>query len=940
MNTARHHVALPSGYKLHWYVIGSVIGQGGFGITYLALDTNLDQRVAIKEFLPTELVTRSKDSQVHPLSADHKDTYGWGLNRFVSEARTLAKFRHPNIVRVLSVFEANRTAYMVMEYERGESLENALRAGRVTGEERLLEIFLPLLDGLRMVHEAGFIHRDIKPDNIYLREDGSPVLLDFGSARRALGVATRTLTALVTPGYAPFEQYDTSQAGEKKQGPWTDIYALGATLYRAITGTGPPDAMARVNAVMGGEDIFVPAVRKASGKASPELLAAIDWALEFLPENRPQRLDDWRAAVVGEVAPPPRAGSKPFMSAAERDAETRIAPDSGPVSDAPTLVLRSAAPSAATTTTGTTVGRTTKGTAASPPEPPGGSAATATDDNARPEVGSLVAEDRIAPPPPRRARDREEDDAPSPWRRVGMVVALALVGGGLAAWYLLTPPPMPVPVSRPAAEAETPAVGSAALGDAERAEAERAEAQSRREAELAARRAEEEARQREAAERARAEAEAAKEREAIARELAWAERDLANDRLTTPADSNAFSRYQAVLAKDPDNQQAKDGLQRIVERYLALTEAALRNDDFDLARQLLDKASGVSPGAESIAAARATVESRRAAFREERARQEAEARRLAEEERRRLEEARRAIEDERRRMEAARLAAEEERQRMEAARQAELERRQREQEEAVLAQMEADFRRAQEISRLLDAAEEDVAAQRFAGPGEENAVARYRAVLALDAENAAAKSGLELVAQHFVAEARSATAAYRFDEAAAALARAQSIAPDAEGLASARATLDKLVAAYDGTQPNVYPPYRFTFLPVAGTHTCTGTDPRPAIDAAGREFVRADPDSTFVPSEADADAVWIASGISKQPHAPKLYQLGREDKLDGALMYWFSAVGVQCQTIHVDVYLVDLQKKRIYTRKGTEADLQELSTELVYEFKKGRQSGA
>ena len=132
MPTERHHVALPSGYKLHWYVIGSVIGQGGFGITYLALDTNLDQRVAIKEFLPTELVTRSRDSQVHPLTADHNETYGWGLNRFVSEARTLAKFRHPNIVRVLSVFEANRTAYMVMEYERGESLENALRASIAT----------------------------------------------------------------------------------------------------------------------------------------------------------------------------------------------------------------------------------------------------------------------------------------------------------------------------------------------------------------------------------------------------------------------------------------------------------------------------------------------------------------------------------------------------------------------------------------------------------------------------------------------------------------------------------------------------------------------------------------------------------------------------------------------------------------------------------------
>jgi serine/threonine protein kinase len=201
---------------------------------------------------------------VHPISEDHGDTYGWGLNRFVTEARTLAKFRHPNVVRVMSVFEANSTAYMVMEYERGESLEKLLKAKKITGEAKLRSLVMPLLDGLKVVHEAGFIHRDIKPDNIYLRENGTPVLLDFGSARQAIGVATRTLTALVTPGYAPFEQYDTSTAGEKKQGPWTDIYSMGATLYRAVTGNGPPDAMARVNGVMGGTDILKPASESAS----------------------------------------------------------------------------------------------------------------------------------------------------------------------------------------------------------------------------------------------------------------------------------------------------------------------------------------------------------------------------------------------------------------------------------------------------------------------------------------------------------------------------------------------------------------------------------------------------------------------------------------------------------------------------------------------------
>ena len=304
MARERHHNALPSGYKLHWYVIGTVIGKGGFGITYLALDTNLDQRVAIKEFLPVELATRSDNSHVHPISEDHSDTYGWGLDRFVTEARTLARFRHPNVVRVMSVFEANSTAYMVMEYERGESFEKVLKAGKITSEAKLRSLVMPLLDGLKVVHEAGFIHRDIKPDNIYLRESGTPVLLDFGSARRAIGVATRTLTALVTPGYAPFEQYDTSTAGEKKQGPWTDIYSLGATLYRAITGSGPPDAMGRVNAVMGGTDILKPASEAASGDYSPGFLAAIDWALEFLPENRPQSVDQWRVVLAGRATRP------------------------------------------------------------------------------------------------------------------------------------------------------------------------------------------------------------------------------------------------------------------------------------------------------------------------------------------------------------------------------------------------------------------------------------------------------------------------------------------------------------------------------------------------------------------------------------------------------------------------------------------------------------
>jgi serine/threonine protein kinase len=298
VSPARHHHALPEGYHLHWYELDSVLGQGGFGITYLARDTNLDQLVAIKEFLPSDLATRTQDSAVQPLSGDHTDTYGWGLNRFLTEARTLAKFRHPNIVRVMSVFEANNTAYMVMEYEHGESFENMLKFKQVSGEQALKNILLALLDGLELVHDAGFIHRDIKPSNVYLRDDGVPVLLDFGSARLALGVETRTLTSLVSPGYAPFEQYNATRESDK-QGPWTDIYALGATMYRAVTGQGPIDAAARANLLLDEQrDPFQACSQMPVDGYSPEFLAAIDRALAFAPADRPQSVPAWRRLVL------------------------------------------------------------------------------------------------------------------------------------------------------------------------------------------------------------------------------------------------------------------------------------------------------------------------------------------------------------------------------------------------------------------------------------------------------------------------------------------------------------------------------------------------------------------------------------------------------------------------------------------------------------------
>src|SRR4051812_13581319 len=299
--------ALPAQYRLHWYVIERVLGQGGFGITYLARDTNLDQPVAIKEFLPAEVAARRAEA-VRARTGEQQERYRWGLDRFIREARTLARFDHPNIVRVHSVFELNNTAYMVMRFEEGETLAALLERRHGLGEADLLRVVLPILDGLELVHNAGFIHRDIKPDNILIRSDGTPVLLDFGSARYAAGLS-RTVTILVAPGYAPFEQYYSS--GEN-QGPWTDIYSLGATCYRAIAGRAPLDAIARSKGILGStQELLVPATAVGSGRYSERLLKAIDHALAFAEKERPQTIGEWRRELGNGAGAGSRTRSAP-----------------------------------------------------------------------------------------------------------------------------------------------------------------------------------------------------------------------------------------------------------------------------------------------------------------------------------------------------------------------------------------------------------------------------------------------------------------------------------------------------------------------------------------------------------------------------------------------------------------------------------------------------
>lgn len=322
-------IALPRGYALNEYRIEMTLGVGGFGLTYLATDSNLNLRVAIKEYLPGELALRGEDQSVRSRSESTRDTFNWGRTRFLEESRTLASLRHPNIVRVMRFFEANQTAYMVMEFVAGNPLNDWARTRRPITERALLGIAVPVLEGLEVIHRAGYVHRDIKPGNIFVREDGSPVLLDFGSAR--MHNTDSDLTAIVSPGYAPLEQYHT----QGNQGPWSDLYALGAVLYWVVTGIKPVEATARTRA-----DPLKPAVQIADRACYSEaFLKAIDWALAPAEEKRPQsaaelrdtlrQLDPRPAADVATIVvprqsagPQPISGKTSFVSTTVFEGDT------------------------------------------------------------------------------------------------------------------------------------------------------------------------------------------------------------------------------------------------------------------------------------------------------------------------------------------------------------------------------------------------------------------------------------------------------------------------------------------------------------------------------------------------------------------------------------------------------------------------------------------
>ena len=292
--------ALPVGHEFDGYRIDSLLGSGGFGITYKATELSINRPVAIKEFLPAGMAWRdSKDLTVHAISDMDTQTMTWGRNSFQREAETLVNFRHENVISVLRFFEANQTAYMVMAYEEGESLGNILKSGTLDQDE-MEEVLFPLLNALEEVHDKGFLHRDIKPSNIYIRRDGSPVLLDFGAAKEALGERSHSLNVVLTPPFAPMEQYSSGEL----LGPWTDIYALGMTVVVCATNAEVPDAMARSNAAMGGRgDPMTPPPKALGKKFSENFKEAVSYATRLLQEDRPQTVADWRRCFREGQAP-------------------------------------------------------------------------------------------------------------------------------------------------------------------------------------------------------------------------------------------------------------------------------------------------------------------------------------------------------------------------------------------------------------------------------------------------------------------------------------------------------------------------------------------------------------------------------------------------------------------------------------------------------------
>ncbi|MBL8505515.1 serine/threonine protein kinase [Methylobacillus glycogenes] len=297
---ANQNSALPPGYQLQGYEIKKLLSSGGFSFVYIARDQQEQTTVAVKEYLPNILALRQSGDQVRVPTNETMAGFRFGLKCFFEEGRALANINHPNIVRVLNFFRANETVYMVMQYERGKSLQECiLSKNEPMAEPKLRSIFSQLLNGLREVHAQKLLHLDIKPANIYIRRDGSPVLLDFGSARMALSEETSQLPPSYTPGFASPEQY----RHHKELGPWSDVYSVGASMYACLLQASPQAADQRMK-----NDQLTSAVKLGKGIYSPQLLAVIDSCLALDPMDRPPSVFALQKSLMEEVDYPTNDG--------------------------------------------------------------------------------------------------------------------------------------------------------------------------------------------------------------------------------------------------------------------------------------------------------------------------------------------------------------------------------------------------------------------------------------------------------------------------------------------------------------------------------------------------------------------------------------------------------------------------------------------------------
>lgn len=429
-NSSQHNLnQLPTGTELGDFRITGVIGEGGFGIVYLALETTLDRTVAVKEYLPAAIAGRTGNLSVQVRSKANNDAFASGLKNFLREARLLARFSHPAVVEVHRVWEQNGTAYMAMRYYAGKTLREWRQTHRDFSEADIREILEPILDALTSLHEQNVIHRDVSPDNILMRDSGAPVLLDLGAARQVIGGMTQALTTVLKPGYAPIEQYVDD--GTMDQGPWTDVYGVGAVLYYLLVGAPPPQAIARM--------INDPLANMASAvkvEVSPALIATVIKALAVKPENRFQSIAELRAglqwtqipAPVRSASPPSAARSEPpttftpvpiAAAVPNPSPATDAPPPATAITDAEATVLWRAPPLADTPATGNTrnAGDVTHKSADAVP------ASTVASD-----AGSGGTTTALGRPP----ADYKRPSSSSKWIAVAIAAAAALGGGYFA----------------------------------------------------------------------------------------------------------------------------------------------------------------------------------------------------------------------------------------------------------------------------------------------------------------------------------------------------------------------------------------------------------------------------------------------------------------------------------------------------------------------------